>query len=157
VTKQAVTDIVKKIASPLAEGLGLEIVDIEFVTERGQTILRVLIDRDQGVRLEDCEALSRGLGDELDNADPIEQSYSLEISSAGLERPLKKDSDFIRFAGRKVKIKLFSPLEGRKNFAGTLVGIEGEQVLLGDTKAEVVRIPLSQVAKANLVYEQKGV
>ncbi len=155
--KQAVTSVVEKLAAPLAATLDLELVDVEYIKERGQMVLRILIDREEGVSLEDCEALSRSLGDELDRADPLPHSYSLEVSSAGLERPLKKETDYTRFTGRKVKIKLFGPFNGRKNFNGTLFGFEGGQILLQDEDAGVLRIPLNQVAKANLVYEPKSV
>ncbi len=155
--KQEVTSVVEKLAAPLAAALGLELVDVEYIKERGQMVLRILIDHEKGVSFEDCEALSRSLGDELDKADPLPHSYSLEVSSAGLERPLKKETDFTRFTGRKVKIKLFGPFNGRKNFNGTLFGFEGGQILLQDEDAGVLRIPLNQVAKANLVYEPKSV
>jgi ribosome maturation factor RimP len=157
VSKKAVTENVREMTVPLAAGLGLELVDVELVTERSQTVLRVLIDREAGVRLEDCEQLNRLLGDELDRVDPIPYSYSLEVSSAGLERPLKKESDFTRFAGKRVKIKLFSPLNDKKNFNGILSGFEEGQILLQDESTGIVRIPFSQVVKANLVYEFKSV
>ena len=156
-SKKAVTENVTELAVPLATSLGLDLVDVEFVTERGQTVLRILIDREAGVRLEDCERLNRLLGDELDRADPIPYSYNLEVSSAGLERPLKKESDFIRFNGKKVKIKLFASLAGVKNFSGHINGFEDGNILLRDENKEVLRIPLNQVAKANLVYEFNGV
>lgn len=147
-----IADMVRDIAAPLAERLGLELVDVEFVREGGQMILRVFIDREGGVMLEHCETMSRSLDEELDRVDPIEQSYLLEVSSPGIERPLKKEADYIRFAGRQVKIKLFSPLNGQKNFTGTLRGLEGQELLLETENQELMQIPLSQVAKAHLAF-----
>lgn len=143
---------VADLATPLAEELSLEIVDVEYVKEGSQMVLRIFIDRDGGVRLEDCEALNRLLSDELDIVDPIEESYSLEVSSPGIERPLKKEADFIRFAGRAVKVKLYSPLNGQKNFTGTLRGLENDEIILEDEAKKLIRLPFAKVAKANLAF-----
>lgn len=143
---------VAELAAPLAKKLNLELVDIEYVKEGSQMVLRVYIDRDGGIRLEDCEALNRVLSDELDRVDPIEESYLLEISSPGIERPLKKELDFIRFAGSAAQVKLYSPLNGQKSFTGTLRGFENEEILLEDEAKKLIRIPFSKVAKANLAF-----
>ncbi len=153
--KQPVAESVSRLALPLAEELGLELVEVEYLKERGKNILRVLIDREGGVRLEDCESLSRTLGDALDREDPIPHSYLLEVSSAGVERPLKKESDYIRFTGKKAKIRLYSSLQGQKVYSGTLCGADNGEVLLETGKANMVRIPFAQIAKANLVFEMQ--
>ncbi|MBT9141181.1 MAG: Ribosome maturation factor RimP [Dehalococcoidia bacterium] len=147
--------IVTEIADPLADALGLELVDVEFVKEGGQLILRVCIDREGGIMLEHCEAMSCSLDEALDSIDPIEEHYLLEVSSPGVERPLKKAADYERFTGRVAKIKLFSSLNGQKSFTGTLRGLEGQDILLETEKQTLVRIPLSQVAKANLTFIDK--
>ncbi|MDW7650598.1 MAG: ribosome maturation factor RimP [Bacillota bacterium] len=147
-----VVERVTKLAFPLAENLGLELVDVEFVKEGGRMILRVFIDREGGVTIDDCEALSRTLDVELDTVDPIEQAYYLEVSSPGIERPLKKDTDFVRFAGKTAEIRLYSPIEGRKKYKGILRGLENHDIILEDEQAKLIRIPLDQVAKANLAF-----
>ncbi|HHU29523.1 MAG TPA: ribosome maturation factor RimP [Firmicutes bacterium] len=140
-------------AEPIAAGLKLEIVDVEYVREGGQNVLRFLIDKEGGITLDDCEALSRLLDIELDRIDPIEHSYVLQVSSPGIERPLKKKEDYQRFSGRRACLRLYAPLEGRKVFEGTIVALQDSTVLLGTDENIVVRIPLEKVAKANLVYE----
>lgn len=147
-----VTEKIAALAEPLAEALGLELVDVEYVKEGGQQILRILIDREGGIALDHCEALSRALDEELDRVDPIEQAYVLEVSSPGIERPLKKDADFIRFAGKPAQIKLFAPLDGKKVYTGILRGLEEREILVEDERKQIVRIPLAQVAKANLAF-----
>jgi ribosome maturation factor RimP len=141
-----------EMASPLAENLGLELVDVEFIKEGGRMVLRVYIDSEGGVTHSHCEAMSHALDEELDRQDPIELSYVLEVSSPGIERPLKKKADYIRFRGQAVSVKLFSPINGRKDFRGTLRGLEGEDIILENDKQEMFRLPLSQVAKAHLAF-----
>lgn len=147
-----IVDKIFPLAEPLAASLGLELVDIEFVKEGGSYILRVLVDREGGVTHKDCEALSHVLGDELDKTDPIEESYSMEVSSPGVERPLKKQGDYLRFAGSRVRINVFSSLDGKKSVIGTLRGMEDDLILVEDVNNTVIRIPLAQVAKANLSF-----
>jgi ribosome maturation factor RimP len=150
--KQPVNEMVANLAEPHAAALGLEVVDVQFLREGGQRILRVLIDREGGISLDDCEALSKVLGEELDRADPIPYGYCLEVSSPGVERPLKKEQDFRRFAGRLINCRLYSPLQGRKNFSGILLGLEGHDVLLQAETPGIVRLPLASVASARLVF-----
>jgi ribosome maturation factor RimP len=145
-----IAEQVWELAVPLARAMGLELVDVEFVREGGRYVLRVFIDREGGIAHSHCESMSRALDEELDKLDPIEQSYHLEVSSPGVERPLKKAEDYVRFTGHAVKIRLFAPLQGQKNYEGTLRGLEGEDVLLATKKQGVIRIPISQVAKAHL-------
>lgn len=154
--KQSANEIVANLAEPHAAALGLEVVDVQFLKEGGQRILRVLIDREGGISLDDCEALSRALGEDLDQADPIPYSYCLEVSSPGIERPLKKEQDFRRFAGRQINCRLYSPLQGRKNFSGVLLGLEGQEILLESESGAVIRLPLSSVASARLVFKERG-
>ncbi len=118
---QKITQIVEELLLPITEKLGLLIWDIEFVKEGPEYYLRVYIDKEQeGVGIDDCEAVSRALSDELDRVDPIEQVYVLEVSSAGMDRKLKKESDFLRYIGHEVDIKLYAPLCGTKEMTATL-------------------------------------
>ena len=102
------------VAEPLAAELQLELVDVEYVKEGGQYVLRFLIDKEGGVTLDDCEAFSRIMDSELDRLDPIAHSYQLQVSSPGIERPLKKAADYERFSGRLASLKLFAPLNGAR-------------------------------------------
>jgi ribosome maturation factor RimP len=147
-----VAEKILPLAEPLAESLGLELVDVEFVKEGGNYILRILVDREGGVTHKDCESLSSLLGDELDKVDPIEESYLMEVSSPGIERPLKKEGDFLRFAGSRVRVNLYSSLDGKKSVKGMLRGMEENLILVEDEDNNLVRIPLAQVAKANLSF-----
>ena len=145
-------EIIAELAEQLAEPLRLEIVDVEFRREAGGRVVRVFIDKPGGVTLDDCQAMSRLLGDKLDEVDPIEDSYTLEVSSPGVERPLTKPRYFVRFAGHTVQVRTYGPVEGRRNFKGELLGLEGGAVVLR-IDGEERRIPVDQVAKAHLVAE----
>lgn len=130
-----VTDLVSKLALPVVEEAGCELWDVEYVREAGTWYLRIYLDKDGGVDILDCEKVSRTLSDLLDEADPIEGSYTLEVSSAGAERPLKRPGDFYRFMGSPVAVKLYKAKNGRKEFAGVLAGYDGGDITItvGDT------------------------
>ncbi|NMB45583.1 MAG: ribosome maturation factor RimP [Firmicutes bacterium] len=130
----------------------LELVSVEYAKEGPDWILRVFIDKEGGVSLDDCEKVSRRLSSRLDDVNPIPGSYSLEVSSPGLERPLTRDAHFERFAGHLVRIKTYAPYQGRKVWEGRLLGLEDGAVMV-KADAEVVKIPRDQVAKANLAIE----
>lgn len=136
----------------LADYPELELVDVEYGKEGPDWVLRVFIDKEGGVGLEDCEKVSRRLSSSLDDADPIPGSYSLEVSSPGLERPLTRDAHFERFKGHLVHVKTYAPIQGRKTWEGSLVGLKDGAVLL-EIEEEIVKIPRDQVAKANLAIE----
>ena len=125
-----VTDLVSKLALPVAEEAGCELWDVEYVREAGTWYLRIYLDKDGGVDILDCEKVSRTLSDLLDEADPIEGSYTFEVSSAGAERPLKRPSDFQRFMGSPVAVKLYKARDGRKEFAGILAGYEDGDITI---------------------------
>lgn len=125
-----VTELVAKMALPVVEEAGCELWDVEYVREAGTWFLRVYIDKAEGVDILDCENVSRVLSDLLDEADPIEGSYTLEVSSAGAERPLKRPGDYERFMGSPVAVKLYKAKNGRKEFAGVLAGYENGDVTI---------------------------
>ena len=144
-----VTDTVAALALPVVEAAGCSLWDVEYVKEAGQWFLRVYIDREGGVSIDDCEAVSRPLSDLLDQADPIEGSYTFEVSSAGADRALKKPEHFAAFLGAEVEVKLYRPREGRKEFVGLLKAYEDGNVTLelggGDTvftKQEIALVRL---------------
>lgn len=125
-----VTELVARMALPVAEEFGCELWDVEYVREAGAWFLRVYIDKENGVDILDCENVSRKLSDMLDEADPIEGSYTLEVSSAGAERPLKRPGDFEKFMGSPVTVKLYKAQNGRKEFAGVLAGYDNGDVTI---------------------------
>ncbi len=144
------------IIEPVVTGQGYELVDVEFKNEMGGWVLRVFIDNPRaegGVGLDDCANVSRELSAVLDVEDVIPGHYSLEVSSPGLNRPLKKEADFARFVGKKAKIRTRHPVgESRRNFSGTLLGVDGGKVRI-DVGDQVCEVPVDDVEKANLVYE----
>lgn len=155
-----VTEQVERLIQPLLEDLGCELVDLEYQREQRGWILRVFLDKEGGINLDDCAAASREISSLLDVENVINTAYSLEVSSPGIERPLKKPQDFKRFAGQLVKIKTLDTIDpdtsgkSRKTFVGTLSGLEGDEVLLTlKNTTGVARIPLHQIDKANLKYE----
>ena len=124
------------LAKPVAEAQGVEIWDTEYVKEAGQWFLRVYIDKEGGIGINDCEAFSRAMDPVLDEADPIEGSYVFEVSSAGAERELKRPSDFEKFIGSSVEVKLYKAIDGRKSFHGTLLAYAEGDVTLTVGKEE---------------------
>ena len=137
-----VTELVSALAAPLVEAAGCSLWDVEYVREAGQWFLRVYIDKEGGVSINDCEAVSRPLSDALDEADPIEGSYVLEVSSAGADRPLKKPEHFAAFLGTEVEVRLYRAVDGRKDHVGELSGYEN-----GDVTIETADGPKTFVKK----------
>ena len=144
-----VTDAVAALALPVVEEAGCSLWDVEYVKEAGTWFLRVYIDKEGGVSIDDCEAVSRPLSDLLDQADPIEGSYTFEVSSAGADRALKKPEHFARFLGHEIEVKLYRPREGRKEFAGVLKGYESGDVTLDISGAET-RFTKQEIALVRL-------
>lgn len=118
------TDVVHALAEPIAKENGCEIWDVEYVKEAGTWFLRVYLDREDGVTIDHCEAVSRALDVKLDEADPIEGSYVLEVSSPGADRVLRKPEHFQRFLGQQVEIRLYRPINGAKTLVGPLKSYE---------------------------------
>ncbi len=125
-----VAELTAKMAAPIAAEQGCTLWDVEYVKEAGAWVLRVYIDKEGGVSINDCEAVSRPLSDQLDEADPIEGSYTLEVASAGADRVLKKPEHFAAFLGSEVDVRLYRPVEGKKEFVGVLADYENGNVLL---------------------------
>ena len=144
-----VTEIVAELARPVVEEHGCTLWDVEYVREAGQWYLRLLIDKQGGVDILDCEAISRVVSDLLDEADPIEGSYVFEVGSAGAERELKRPEDFEKFVGSQVELKLYQPLEGSKTFVGELVSYENGDVTI-KTAGKERRFSRAQTAQVRL-------
>lgn len=148
-----VTELVAELAAPAVAEQGCTLWDVEYVREADQWYLRLYLDKDGGVDILDCEAVSRKVSDLLDQADPIEGSYTFEVSSAGAERPLKRPSDFERFLGSPVLVKTYKPKDGRKEFAGVLAGYDNGAVLLDMGGAEPLRFEKTELALVRLRVE----
>jgi len=140
---------VREVVEPILQSQGYELVDLEYQRESRGWVLRIYLDREGGITLDDCTAVSHEVGAVLEVKDVIPNAYVLEVSSPGLTRPLKKPEDYNRFRNQLVKIKLFQPLNGRRNFKGSLLGLEGETVRV-EADGQVFEIPLQSIAKANL-------
>jgi ribosome maturation factor RimP len=148
-----VTQIVEEQVTPILEELNLELVDIEFVKEGKDWFLRVFIDSGSGVDIEDCGTVSEKLSEKLDEIDPIQYNYFLEVSSPGAERPLKKDKDFEQAIGKQVYIKTYEPIGGEKVFEGELTSFDGNIVIVTvmiKTRRKSIEIPYEKVASARL-------
>ncbi|MBQ1188072.1 MAG: ribosome maturation factor RimP [Firmicutes bacterium] len=149
-----IEDAIWTMAEPLVLENGMELIDVEYVKEGAEWYLRLFLDKegDEGIDLDDCELISRKFSDILEEKDPITQAYRLEVSSPGIERPLKRTKDFQRFQGEKVQVKTFSEVEGKKQFIGILQETTEETVTL-DVDGTSIAIPRKQIGKANLVWE----
>ena len=132
-----ITDQVWEFAEPLVQACGCSLWDVEYVREGGEWFLRLYIDKDGGVDIDDCEAVSRAVDPVLDEKDPIPGSYRFEVCSAGLERVLKRPSDFERFLGEPVLVKLYRPKDGRKEFPGVLKGYKDGDVTISAGGQEI--------------------
>ena len=144
-----VTETVAALAAPFVEAAGCSLWDVEYVKEAGEWFLRVYIDKEGGVSIDDCEAVSRPLSDLLDEADPIEGSYTFEVSSAGADRVLKKPEHFARFQGQEVEVKLYRPRDGRKDFVGMLQSWRDGDVTL-DVGGEPITFEKKEIALVRL-------
>jgi ribosome maturation factor RimP len=143
--KRKVEDVVLELAKPIIDRNNFELVEIEFKKEGADWYLRLYIDKEGGITIDDCESVSRELSDLLDEADPIEQSYIFEVSSPGIDRPLKTDRDYEKNNGKPVEVKLFSPLEGKKAIEGILKGHNKEIVEI-EADGKEMQIEKSSIA-----------
>jgi len=139
---------VRAIATPILEFAGMELVHLEMKREAGGWVVRLYLDKEGGVTLDDCSRVSRQISAQLDLEDPIQQRYTLEVSSPGLDRPLVTEMDYIRFAGRRVRLSTLTAVNGQRNFVGRLVGfVDGSVRLVLDGDQEVT-IARDNVARA---------
>lgn len=147
-----VTVIVEEMVKPIAQELALELVEVEFVKEGPHWYLRVFLDKEGGLDVVDCSNVSNRLSELLDEKDPISQAYMLEVSSPGLDRPLKTAEDFVKYAGRTVRVKTFIPFEDSKELIGRLRGLENDEVVVETTK-NIHRIQQDKIASIRLEIE----
>lgn len=143
-------EIVRDIAKPIADSLGLDLWDVRFIKEGTQWYLRIFIDKEEGISIEDCEAMSRAIDKPLDDADPINQSYCLEVCSPGIERELVRDEHFERFIGADIKIRLIrANSEGKKELYGKLLNISGNIVQI-ESEGQSINIDKKDTASIRL-------
>ena len=150
--KAPITQSVTELIEPGLLAKGLELIDVEFKKEGKNWVLRIYIDRKGGVTLEDCQKVSSLVGDLIEVEDIIEPVYTLEVSSPGLNRVLKKEKDFLKYTGKKINVQCHAPMDGRKKFMGILTGFIDQSIHL-EIDGQQYTIPLILVAKANLVIE----
>ena len=158
IAQESVAERTRQLLEPVLERDGYELVEVEWQREGAAWVLRLFIDRPQGVGIDDCQAVSRTVEVILDVEDFIEPAYSLEVSSPGVDRPLRKPSDFERFSGQRAKVKAYGPIQSaagtpaRKGWTGILRGFRDGGVEI-DVDGTLHRIPLDRIAKANLEYD----
>ncbi|MBC8282735.1 MAG: ribosome maturation factor RimP [Nitrospinae bacterium] len=150
--KAPVTQSVIELIEPGLLANGLELVDVEFKKEGKNWALRIYIDKEGGVTLADCQKVSRLAGDLIEVEEVIDPVYTLEVSSPGLNRALKKEKDFIKYLGKKICVQCHAPMDGRKKFTGLLINFENQSIHL-EVDGQLHTIPLDRVAKANLVID----
>ena len=152
----SVAETVRSLAEPVAEELGVWIWDVEFVKEGARRVLRITIDSEEGVGIEDCERLHRAIDPILDECDPIEGFYYLEVSSPGIERELRTEEHIQAFIGARVEAKLFSPKDGKRAIRGTLAALkEGGAVAITEDEGEEILLQSNEISRlATLFFEE---
>ena len=147
-----IAETVREGIQPVADGLGLSIWDVEFVKEGARKILRVTIDHEDGITIEDCERMHRAIDPVLDEIDPIDTAYDLEVSSPGIERELRTDAHIDACVGEPVEVRFFAPFEGKKSLEAVLLGRDGADVLLEIDGTER-RVARNLIAKLRTIFE----
>ncbi|AMX01867.1 ribosome maturation factor RimP [Microbulbifer thermotolerans] len=141
----------EELLAPVVASLGCELWGIEYQTHSRNALLRIYIDSEDGVTVEDCEKVSRQVSAVLDVEDPISGKYILEVSSPGLDRPLYKLAHYQRFAGAQIEVRLRLPLDGQRKWRGLLVGVEGDEVVLRVDSENEYLLPIDSIEKANVI------
>ncbi|MBS4172554.1 ribosome maturation factor RimP [Bacillus sp. FJAT-49736] len=148
-----VTDVIEELVTPIVDEMQLDLVDIEYVKEGKNWFLRIFIDKEDGIDIEECGIVSERLSEKLDAIDPIPHNYFLEVSSPGAERPLKKEKDFVNAVGKNVSIKTYEAIDGEKSFEGNLLDFDGQTLTIEvkmKTRKKQISIPFEKVANARL-------
>lgn len=145
-------DALWEMVGPVVTGLGYELVEIEYLSQDGMNVLRIYIDQESGITADDCGKVSLQLSAMFDVEEPVRARYNLEVSSPGLDRPLRKTSDFERFAGSKIKVKMTMPIgmDNRRNFTGILVGVEADRAKI-EVDGEEYELPIAAIEKARII------
>lgn len=151
--KKSIEATIEELVQPIIDSNNFELVDVEYVKEAGEYYLRIFVDKEGGISLNECEVVSRALSEILDVKDPIKDNYYLEVSSPGLDRPLKKEKDFVRYQGRDVEIKLYKPLNGSKQLEAELVGLTEDKKIKVIIDNEEVEFDKKDVALIRLAIK----
>ena len=146
----------KEILLPTLNSFGVELVDLEYRLENRGWVLRLFLDKEGGITLEDCQRVSEQVGDLLDVEDLIDHEYRLEVSSPGLDRPLTQEGDFSRFAGNRARISTREPISNQRNFQGRILGVEDHRVLIEEDGGPKIAIPCAAILRARLIPEFPG-
>ena len=149
----SIAEIVRALAEPVAEEIGCWVWDVEFVKEGARRILRITIDSEEGITIDDCEKMHRAIDPILDEADPIEEQYYLEVSSPGVERELRTEEHVIACEGWDVEVRLYAPIDGAKNFRGVLLPLGDEGEIRIDANGKEMTFPRASVAKIQTYFE----
>jgi ribosome maturation factor RimP len=150
--KRKVEDIVYEIAKPVVDRFGFELVEVEYKKEGAEWYLRIYLDKEGGITIDDCQSVSEEVSDLLDEADPIDHSYIFEVSSPGIDRPLKTEWDYNKNMGRLIEVKLFSPVNGKKVIEGILRGYTSDKIKI-EINGKEVELEKSTIALAKPVIE----
>jgi ribosome maturation factor RimP len=145
--------VVREGITPTADALGYTLWDVEFLKEGSRRILRVTIDNEEGITIEDCEKMHRAIDPILDEIDPIEDAYDLEVSSPGIERDLRTTAHIDACIGERVEARFFAPFEGIKQLEGILVGREGEEIVCIEVNGEEKKFPRSAISKLQTLFD----
>lgn len=151
--KKNVAGVVTDLVTPVAEQMGIILWDVEFVKEGSKRILRITIDSEQGIDINVCEKFHRTIDPMLDEADPIDESYYLEVTSPGIEREIKTDAHIEMCAGEQVELKLYAPKNGSKAFKGELVGLSESGAIIVLINGESVEFDKKEVSKIHTVFD----
>ncbi|MFU0801434.1 MAG: ribosome maturation factor RimP [Xylanivirga thermophila] len=151
--KSKTEELAKQLSEPILDQLGYELVDIEYKKEGGSWFLRFYIDKNGGITIDDCQNFSERISKVFDEVDPIPNQYYLEVSSPGLDRPLKRDKDFEQYKGYKVDLKLYKPINGIKKYSGELVGLEGGNIIVIKDNNNILSFNRQDVAIIRLAIE----
>lgn len=150
-----IQDIVFEMVEPIAAEKNLELVAVEYLKEGGNWYLRVYIDKEGGVDLDDCQSVSIEISDLLDKKDPIPQAYFLEVSSPGIERILQRDKDFLRFRGRQVVLHTYTAIDGKKKIKGELGQVNDQSIELNPNNEQTISIPREKISQVRLAWEEE--
>ena len=151
--KKSIIKMVEEISNPVLRENNIELVDIEFVKENSNYFLRIYIDKSSGITVDDCQKVSEYIGKKLDEVDPIDVSYYLEVSSPGLDRPLKRERDLERSLGKDVDVSLYKALQGKKKFSGELVSFNEDIIKITDNDIGEMEIPRNNISKIKLAIK----